>query len=167
MKGAWDRGHIQKVLAPYRTSFTQTLIFSSNQSLPFFSPACAPRESLVHLLPVLHLCFLDPSDRGQEEKGWQRMRCLDGITDSNGHKFEQASGGGEGQGSLVCCSPWGHKESDTTERLNSNNKLPWSLRHILPPDLSGQISQLCTNLTFFMPVSRLLEKKIPRGWLLQ
>ena len=36
----------------------------------------------------------------------------------NGHEFEQALGDGEGQGSLVCCSPWGHKESDTTERLN-------------------------------------------------
>ena len=33
----------------------------------------------------------------------------------NGHEFEQASGDGEGQGSLACCSPWGHKESDTTE----------------------------------------------------
>ena len=38
----------------------------------------------------------------------------------NGHEFEQAPGDGEGQGSLVCCSPWGHKESDTTEQLNSN-----------------------------------------------
>ena len=32
----------------------------------------------------------------------------------NGHEFEEAPGDGEGQGSLVCCSPWGHKESDTT-----------------------------------------------------
>ena len=32
-----------------------------------------------------------------------------------GHKFEQALGGGKGQESLVCCSPWGRKESDTTE----------------------------------------------------
>ena len=39
----------------------------------------------------------------------------------NGHEFEQASGDGEGQGSLACCSPWGHKELDTTEQLNSNN----------------------------------------------
>ena len=36
----------------------------------------------------------------------------------NGHEFEQAPGAGDGQGGLVCCSPWGHKESDTTERLN-------------------------------------------------
>ena len=36
---------------------------------------------------------------------------------SNGHEFEQAVGIGDGQGSLVCCSPWGHKDLDTTERL--------------------------------------------------
>ena len=35
-----------------------------------------------------------------------------------GHEFEQALGDGEGQGSLVCCNPWGHKESDMTEQLN-------------------------------------------------
>jgi len=41
----------------------------------------------------------------------------------NGHEFEQTPGDGEGQGSLVCCSSWGHKESDTTYQLNnSNNK---------------------------------------------
>ena len=34
------------------------------------------------------------------------------------HMFEQAPGVGDGQGSLACCSPWGHKELDTTERLN-------------------------------------------------
>ena len=36
----------------------------------------------------------------------------------NGHDFEQILEDGEGQGSLVCCSPWGHRESDTTERIN-------------------------------------------------
>ena len=38
-----------------------------------------------------------------------------------GHELEQALGDSEGQGNLVCCSPWGRKESDTTERLNSIN----------------------------------------------
>ena len=33
----------------------------------------------------------------------------------NGHEFEQTLGDGEGQGNLACCSPWGRKESDTTE----------------------------------------------------
>ena len=36
----------------------------------------------------------------------------------NGHEFEQALGVGDGQGGLEFCSPWGHKESDTTERLS-------------------------------------------------
>ena len=35
----------------------------------------------------------------------------------DGQEFEQAQGVGEGQGSLACCSPWGHKESDMTESL--------------------------------------------------
>ena len=40
----------------------------------------------------------------------------------DGHGIEQALGVGKGQGSLVCCSPWGHKESDMTEWLNSPAK---------------------------------------------
>ena len=39
----------------------------------------------------------------------------------SGHELEQAPGDGEGQGSLVCGSPWGHKESDMREWLNNNN----------------------------------------------
>ena len=41
----------------------------------------------------------------------------------NGHESEQTPGDGEGQESLVCCSPWGCKESDTTECLNNNKTL--------------------------------------------
>ena len=36
----------------------------------------------------------------------------------DGHESEQAPGVGDGQEGLVCCSPWGHKDSDTAERLN-------------------------------------------------
>ena len=36
----------------------------------------------------------------------------------DGHEFEQAPGAGDGQGSLACYSPWGHKESDMSEQLN-------------------------------------------------
>ena len=39
----------------------------------------------------------------------------------NGHEFEQAPEVGDGQGTLVCCSPWGRKESDTTEQLNNKS----------------------------------------------
>ena len=36
----------------------------------------------------------------------------------DGHEFEQVLEVGDGHGSLSCCSPWGHKESGMTERLN-------------------------------------------------
>ena len=39
----------------------------------------------------------------------------------NGQEFEQTPGDGDEQGSLARCSPWGHKESDSTEKLNNNN----------------------------------------------
>ena len=50
---------------------------------------------------------------GRKRRGYKTMRWLDGITDSN--ESEQALGDGEGEGGLACCSPRGHKESDTTE----------------------------------------------------
>ena len=46
------------------------------------------------------------------------MKWLDGITNSSDIESEQAPGVSDGQGSLACCSPWGCKESDMTERLN-------------------------------------------------
>ena len=61
---------------------------------------------------------------------WKVWRQKKGMTEGdmvgwhhwlNEHEFEQAPGDGAGQGSLACCSPWGHKESDTTEWLNSSN----------------------------------------------
>ena len=48
---------------------------------------------------------------GKRRRGQQRMRWLDGITDT----MDMGLGG---LWELVCCSSWGHKESDTTERLN-------------------------------------------------
>ena len=45
----------------------------------------------------------------------------------NGHEFEKILEDGEGQGSLSCCSPWGHKESDVPEQLN-NSKSPYHLK---------------------------------------
>ena len=55
--------------------------------------------------------------KGGRRRGWQRMRWLDGITDSM-DMIEQTLGVGDGQGSLACCSPWDCKESDMTEWLN-------------------------------------------------
>ena len=49
----------------------------------------------------------------------------------DGYEFEQTPGDNEGQGSLVCCSLWGRKESDMTERLNNNFKT-WETTHKYP-----------------------------------
>ena len=54
----------------------------------------------------------------QEEKGATEDEMVGWYHRLSGHEFEQAPGVGEGQGSLASCSPWGHKELDTTERLN-------------------------------------------------
>ena len=56
----------------------------------------------------------------------------------NGHEFEQASGVGDRQGSLACCSPWGHRELDTTEQSN-NNKDQVALVVKNPPPNAGDI----------------------------
>ena len=52
---------------------------------------------------------------GRRRRGWQRMRWLNGIT--NSVDMSSANSWRWWKGSLACCSPWGHKESDTTERL--------------------------------------------------
>ena len=57
-------------------------------------------------------------DRRQEEKGTTEDEMVGWHHQLNGHEFEQAPGVGDGQGSLACCSPWGHKELDRTEQLN-------------------------------------------------
>ena len=62
----------------------------------------------------------------KRRRGWQRRRWLDGITDSTDMSLSKLWEIDEGQGSLACCSRWGHKESDTTYRLKW---LQWSLFH--------------------------------------
>ena len=57
-------------------------------------------------------------DWSQEEKGVTEDEMVGWHHRLNGHKFEQSSGVGDGQRSLACCSPWGRKESDTTEWVN-------------------------------------------------
>ena len=54
-------------------------------------------------------------DWRQEEKGIAEDEMVGWHHQLNGHEFEQVPRVGDGQGSLACCSPWGHKESDTTE----------------------------------------------------
>ena len=81
--------------------------------LQYFGHLMARTDSLENTL------MLGKTEGGRRQE-WQRMRWLDGITDLMDLSLSRLRDG-EGQGSLVCCSPWGHKESDTTERLNNNN----------------------------------------------
>ena len=60
-------------------------------------------------------------DWGQEEKGATEDETVGWHHQANGPELGQTLRDGEGQGDLVCCSPWGHKESDMTEWLNNNN----------------------------------------------
>ena len=60
--------------------------------------------------------------KGRRRRGWQKMRWLDGLINMTVMSFEKAPGDCEGQGSLACCSPWGHKELDTTEWLTVKQK---------------------------------------------
>ena len=60
----------------------------------------------------------------------------------NGHEFEQTLRNSEGWGSLGCCSPWGHKELDSAERLNKNNSSTYLTR------LLGGLNE-CKGLKIF------------------
>ena len=57
-------------------------------------------------------------NEGQEEKRTTEDEIVGWHHRLDGHEFEQAPGVGDGLGGLECCSPWGCKESDTTEQLN-------------------------------------------------
>ena len=69
-------------------------------------------------------------DWRQEEKGMTEDEMVGWHHCLRGHEFEQALGVGEGHGSLVCCSPWGRKESDTTDRQQQSHS--WEFQpHVL------------------------------------
>ena len=67
-------------------------------------------------------------DWGQEEKGMTEDEMVGWHHWLNGHEFEQALGVGDGWGSLACYSPWGHKESETTERWIEVNWWQYRIR---------------------------------------
>ena len=112
-----------------------------------------PEYSLEGLMLMLKLQYFDHlmwradsseqtlmvKDWRQEEKGTTEDEMVGWHHWPEGHEFEQALGVGDGQGSLVCCSPWSCKELDMTERLNWLNFLRTSLCLI---HLLGQSSTL-------------------------
>ena len=94
-----------------------------NQCWIFIGRTDAEAEALIFWPPDVKnwLTGKDPDagrGSGQEDKGTTEDEMVGWHHWHNGHEFEQAPEVGDVQGSLAWCSPWGHKESDTTERLN-------------------------------------------------
>ena len=94
-----------------------------DQSRVFFGRTDAKAETPI-LWPLYVKGWLTGKDSdagrdwGQEEKGMTENEMAGWHHWLDGHELEQAPGVGDGQGGLACCSPWGCKESDTTEQLN-------------------------------------------------
>ena len=115
---------LEKTLeSPLDCKEIQPVNHKGNQSWMFIGRTDAQAETPILSLPPDPKNWLtgkEPDagkDWSQEEKGIQRMRWLD-VHWLNGHELEQALAVGDRQGSLACCSLWGRKESDMTERLN-------------------------------------------------
>ena len=78
-------------------------------------------QCFSHLMGRADSLEKDPhagKDGRQEEKGVTEDEMVGWHHGLNGHEFGWTLGVGDGQGGLVCCSPWGCKESDMTEQLN-------------------------------------------------
>ena len=96
---------------------------NGNQSWIFIGRTDAKAEAPILWPPDVKnwLIGKDPDagkDWRQEEKGMIKDEMVEWHHQLNGYEFEQAPGVGDGQGSLECYSPWGHKELDTIETLN-------------------------------------------------
>ena len=98
---------------------------------------------------------------------WQRIRWLDGITNSMDNEFEQTPGDCEGQGSLVCRSLWGRKESDMTLQLNNRPKI-WEPpeRNFASKDLYNQSYGFSRSHVWIWELGH-NEGWVPKNWCFQ
>ena len=105
-----------KKVKPLNPKGNQSWIFieRTDAEAPVFWP---PHVKSLLLRKDLHA----EKDWRWEEKGTTEDRMVGWHCWLDGHEFGQAPRDGEGQGGLTCCSPWGRKELDMTERLNSNS----------------------------------------------
>ena len=155
---------LEKTLeSPLKCKEIQPVHPKVNQSWVFIGRTDAETETPILWPPDVKnwLIGKDP-DAGkywrQEEKGPTEDKIIGWHHQLNGHEFEQALGVSNEQGSLVCCSPWGRKESDTTERLNWTelNFPTYTAKFLLLPSPSG----LLLSMTSFLP-SPVAEPWIP------
>ena len=113
----------RKLLSPFDCKEIQPFSPKVNQSWIFIGRTDAKAEAPILWPPDAKnwLIGKDPDagkDWKQEEKGMTEDEMVGWYHQLNGHEFEQAPGICDGQGTLVCCSPWGHKELNMTEQLN-------------------------------------------------
>ena len=108
-----------KEIKPVNPKGNQTWIFSGRTDAEAEAPILWPPDVKSQLIGKDSDCG---KDWRQEEKGVTEDEVVEWHRWLNGFGFEQALGDVEVQGSLVCCSPWGHKESYMIEWLNNNKK---------------------------------------------
>ena len=139
-----------KEIKPVNPKGNQSWIFIGRTDAGVEAPILWPLDEKKWLI------WKDPDagkDWRQEEKGTTEDEMVGWHHQRNGHEFEQALGVGDGQGSLACCSPWGCKESDTTERLNwteLTESLSLALGHFRTY-LLFRITSLAGSSTYFRP----------------
>ena len=136
-KGSWELKNwcfwtvvLEKTLeSPLESKEIKPVDPKGNQSWIFIGRTDAEAEVPILWPPDVKnwLIRKDPDagkDSRQDEKRTTEDEMVEWHHWLDGHEFEEAPGVGDKQGSLECCSPWGHKELDMTERLNWLN-LHW------------------------------------------
>ena len=104
-----------KEIQPVHSKGDQSWVFTGRTDAEAETPILWPPDTKSWLIGK------DPDagkDWRHEERGMTEDEMVGWHHRLNRHKFELTPGVGDGQGGLACCSPWGHKESDTTEQLN-------------------------------------------------
>ena len=104
-----------KEIQPVHSKGDQSWVFIGRTDVEAETPIFWPPDVKNWLI------WKDPDagkDRRRKEKGTAESEIVGWHHRLDGLEFEQARGVGDGQGSLACCRPWGHKESDRTEQLN-------------------------------------------------
>ena len=104
-----------KEIKPVHPKGNQSWIFTGRTDAEAEAPILWPPDAKNWLI------WKDP-DSGKYWRKEEKRTTEDDMVGChhqlNGHEFEQAPGAGDGQGSLACCRPWGHRELDKTEQLN-------------------------------------------------
>ena len=104
-----------KEIKPVNSKGNQSWIFMERTDVEVETPVLWPSDAKNWLIGK------DPDagkDWQQEEKGTTEEEMIGWHHWLDGHEFEQVLGVGDRQGDLACCSPWSHKESDTSEQIN-------------------------------------------------